>query len=106
MGLHNNYANSKMRIDRHFEDLDAINMTNIKIYYIKMLENILDGMWYIIYRHFNMIRKPRIIENTFIDIKGNKIIGNVLLRYFYNNAEKVVRTPKIEKKIKERNRSN
>jgi hypothetical protein len=36
----NNYATNKIRIERHFEDLDSINMTNIKIYYVEMLKNI------------------------------------------------------------------
>ena len=69
----NNYANNKMRIDRHFEDLDSINMKNIKIYYVEMLKNINTINWSLIYRHFNENRRPRILENTVIDTKGNKI---------------------------------
>lgn len=69
----NNYANNKMRIDRHFEDLDSINMKNIKIYYVKMLKNINSTNWPLIYRHFMEIRRPRILENTSVDVKGNKI---------------------------------
>ncbi len=68
-----NYANNKMRIDRHFEDLDAINMTNIKIYYVEMLRNIPSANWSIIYNYFEQNRKPRILENSAVDVKGNKI---------------------------------
>ena len=69
----NNYANNRMRIDRHFEDLDSINMKNIKIYYVNMLKNINLASWPLIYRHFIGNRKPRILENTAVDLKGNKI---------------------------------
>jgi hypothetical protein len=69
----NNYANNRMRLERHFEDLDSINMKNIKIYYINMLKNIVAINWTLVYRHFMDSRKPRIFENTTVDTKGNKI---------------------------------
>lgn len=69
----NSYANNKMRLDRHFEDLDSINMKNIKIYYVQMLRNINVINWSLIYRYFSEIRRPRILENILIDSKGNKI---------------------------------
>jgi hypothetical protein len=69
----NSYASNRMRLDRHFEDLNSINMKNIKIYYIEMLKNINILNWSLIYRHFIDNRRPRILENTVIDSKGNKI---------------------------------
>jgi hypothetical protein len=69
----NNYANNRMRIERHFEDLDSINMKNIKIYYINMLKNIIPANWSIVYRNFMDNRRPRVLENTVVDTKGNKI---------------------------------
>ena len=69
----NNYANNRMLIDRHFEDLDSINMTNIKIYYVEMLRNIRGENWELIYTYFQENRRPRILENTNVDTKGNKI---------------------------------
>jgi len=69
----NNYANNRMHIDRHFEDLDSINMKNIKIYYVEMLRNICSGGWPVIYGYFEQNRRPRIMENTNVDTKGNKI---------------------------------
>jgi hypothetical protein len=69
----NNYANNRMRLERHFEDLDSINMKNIKIYYINMLKNIAPANWPLIYRNFMDNRRPRILENTLVDTKGNKI---------------------------------
>jgi hypothetical protein len=69
----NNYANNKMRLDRHFEDLDSISMKNIKIYYVEMLRNIKPENWQLISSYFEQNRSPRILENTSIDTKGNKI---------------------------------
>ena len=69
----NNYANNKMHIDRHFEYLDSINMKNIKIYYLDMLRNINPSKWQMIYSYFELNRRPRIMENTAVDIKGSKI---------------------------------
>ena len=69
----NTFAKTKMRLDRYFENLDDINMKNIKIYYIQLLQNILGGTWGEIYTYFKHSRKPRISNNDTIDPKGNKI---------------------------------
>ena len=69
----NNYGTSKTCVERHFETLNDINMKNIKMYYIHLLQNIIPDKWSIIYNHFSFTRKPRILENTQIDAKGNKI---------------------------------
>jgi hypothetical protein len=69
----NNYANNRMRIDRHFEDLDSISMKNIKIYYVEMLRNIRPENWQLVYTYFQQNRVPRILENPSVDTKGNKI---------------------------------
>jgi len=70
----NNYINNKAKISRYFESIDDINMKNIKIYYIKLLQNIMSGTWGAIYTHFISTRQSRIPYNDAIDNKGNKII--------------------------------
>jgi hypothetical protein len=67
------FGNSKTRLERHFESLNDINMTKIKTYYLHLLQNIINDKWSQIYNHFLLIRRPRIIENSNIDAKGNKI---------------------------------
>jgi hypothetical protein len=69
----NNYGTSRTCIERHFETLDDINMTNIKMYYVILLQNIIEGKWNEIYNHFTTMRRPRIFENISVDTKGNKI---------------------------------
>jgi hypothetical protein len=68
-----NFANNRMQLDRHFDDINSITMTNIKIYYVDMLRNIKKENWHLIYLYFKENRRPRILENTLIDTKGNKI---------------------------------
>ena len=67
------YGNSKTQIERHFETLDDINMKNIKMYYVVLLQNILEDKWDTVYSHFIRGRQPRILENSTVDTKGNKI---------------------------------
>lgn len=70
----NNYINKrKLRLDRYFNDLDDIDMKNIKIYYIEVLKNINPDNWENIYNYFIEKRVPRIFENTNVDVKGEKI---------------------------------
>ena len=71
--IQNKLATNKMNPLRHFETLDDINMKNIKVYYIKLLQNLNKGVWSNIYEHFNSTRIPRILTNETIDPKGNKI---------------------------------
>ena len=70
----NEFGNSRTKLIRYFETLDDINMTNIKKYYIILLQNIIKDKWSTVYSHFKEIRMPRIIENNSIDPKGNKIV--------------------------------
>jgi hypothetical protein len=70
----NNMSNSKMILGRHFESFNDVNMKSIKIYYIKLLQNIVPACWDTIYKHFMRIRLPRIVTNESVDTKGNKII--------------------------------
>jgi hypothetical protein len=69
----NNLSNSKMNLNRHFETLDDINMKNIKVYYLKMLDNIKQEHWGEIYQYFINIQKPIINENEDVDVNGTKI---------------------------------
>jgi hypothetical protein len=66
-------SSNKMRLERHFENLDEFNMKNIKIYYLKLLANVKPEAWPQIYEHFTSSRKPRIPTNDKIDAKGNKV---------------------------------
>lgn len=72
--LNNNFANSKMKIERHFEGFDDLNMKNIKLYYLKLLQNILVDKWSKICEHSKLTKELRIPTNETVDNKGNKIV--------------------------------
>jgi hypothetical protein len=69
----NDYCIRQMKINRIFLELGDINMTSIKIYYINLLQNIIDGAWGSVYNGCRILREPRIRSNNLIDPKGNKI---------------------------------
>jgi hypothetical protein len=72
--LKSEFATSKMRLERHFESLDDLNMKNIKMYYLKLLQNILPDKWDTICVRSKITRQLRIPLNETVDNKGNKIV--------------------------------
>jgi len=73
VAIQNQFVNNKMSLERNFDSLDSLNMKNIKIYYLKLLKNIVGGTWGAIATHFKINRNQRITPNHYIDAKGNKI---------------------------------
>jgi len=76
----NNLVSNKGNLERYFETFEDISMTNIKIYYLKLLQCIIypEESWPKIYHHFHNSRKPRLESNLTIDSKGNKISSSLL----------------------------
>jgi len=68
-----NFVSAKIKMERYFETLDDINMTDIKLYYLTVLKNITPHAWNIIYEECMRKRIKRIIPNNSVDVKGNKI---------------------------------
>jgi hypothetical protein len=66
----NDYCMSNMKIKRNFPSLDEVNMQNIKLYYLKLLKNIVSGTWGAIYISLKQTRTKRILPNDTIDPKG------------------------------------
>jgi hypothetical protein len=69
----NNLSVGKMNVERYFESIDDINMTNIKTYYIKLLANIRPENWSNIYEYLTLKRQPKLFLNETVDSKGNRI---------------------------------
>jgi hypothetical protein len=75
-----NLLTNKGKLERYFESLNDISMTSIKVYYLKLLQNI-DSQeinWTNIYHHFQNKRQPRLVSNPYMDSKGNKISSSNL----------------------------
>ena len=70
----NNYVKTPAKFSRNFANVSDINMKSIKLYYLKVLKNILPDSWASVYTAFQLGRKQRIVPNTGIDPSGNKIL--------------------------------
>jgi hypothetical protein len=71
----NNRVTNSHKINRVFGSLDDVTMTNIKVYYLRVLKNIMSGAWGSVYISLYTTRTKRIPENNSIDSKGSLIAG-------------------------------
>lgn len=69
----NNLNKASAKFDRNFSSVDDIDMKSIKLYYLKMLKNIIPTNWPRVYNHFRIQRTKRIKFNNTVDTKGNAI---------------------------------
>jgi len=69
----NNLNKASAKFERNIASVDDIDMKSIKIYYLKMLKNIIPTLWSKIYHHFNIVRTKRIKFNNTVDVKGNTL---------------------------------
>jgi len=69
----NDFIPRNLKIQRQFGSLDDVTMQNIKLHYLKVLKSILSGTWGAVYNHFRASRQRKIMPNSTIDPKGNKI---------------------------------
>jgi hypothetical protein len=86
--LQNNLVPANVKIERHFGSLDEIDMKTIKLYYLKLLKNIKEVDWSLVYDHFRENREKRIKPNDYIDNKGIKIKKHTSLGPGASAAEK------------------
>ena len=73
VAIRNNFISGKTTVERNFCSLDDLTMKNIKLYYLKIVKNIIGGTWGAVLTHLKINRKQRIIPNNYIDTKGNKM---------------------------------
>ena len=69
----NKLNKSSARFERNFASIDDIDMTQIKLYYLKVLKNIIPSSWSTIYNYFKMQQVKHIKFNNTVDGKGNAI---------------------------------
>jgi hypothetical protein len=69
----NNLNKASSKFERNFASVDDIDMKSIKIYYLKMLKNIIPANWSRVFNHFRIARTKRIKFNNTVDVKGNAI---------------------------------
>lgn len=67
----NNCVPKSCKFERNFITVNDIDIQSIKIYYLKVLKNILPNKWPQVYNHFTTCRIKKIQVNTSVDLKGN-----------------------------------
>jgi hypothetical protein len=68
----NNCSQRSCKFERNFATINDIDMQSIKIYYLKVLKNILPNKWTQVYNYFITHRNRKIHINTTVDLRGNK----------------------------------
>jgi hypothetical protein len=76
-----NLTKSSAKFSRNFMSASDITMQSIKIYYLKVLKNIVPDKWPQIFNYFLTTREQKIKPNNAIDPKGNKITKSVSLEH-------------------------
>jgi hypothetical protein len=59
----NNYNKTSSKFDRNFASVNDIDMKSIKLYYLKILKNIIPSFWNQIYNNFIIVRTKRVKFN-------------------------------------------
>lgn len=55
-----------MNTRRNFPTVESVNMSNIKLYYLKLLKKVSRDDWPSIYRHFQSVRSKKHRSNVYV----------------------------------------
>lgn len=91
----NNYSKSSAKFDRNFASIDDIDMKSIKLYYLKVLKNIIPSQWTTVFNYFRISRVKRIHNNGTVDTKGNSISRTTSLGSF-RQGETITRINSVQ----------
>ena len=69
----NDYVPGNAKVGRHFASIDDVNMQNIKLHYLRLLKKINPEQWPTVFHTLKLAQVKRIIPNTDVDPKGNKL---------------------------------
>jgi len=82
----NNYNKGSSKFDRNFASVNDVDMKSIKLYYLKVLKNIVPSAWNTVFNNFKLFRTKRINHNNTVDIKGNAIRKSTSLNPAITNS--------------------
>tara|TARA_Y100000768_G_C23968057_1_gene678940 strand:- start:1169 stop:2182 length:1014 start_codon:yes stop_codon:yes gene_type:complete len=88
----NKYFKSELySLENNFDSIDSISMATIKIYYIKLLANILPEYWSKIYNHFKINNKQYYRSNIHIVTDDAHTLTGGPTIFMTNNVDKIAR---------------
>jgi hypothetical protein len=84
-------TSSRFSIERQFPTIDAINMNNIKLYYLELLGNIKPEHWSTVYQHMQTSRKQKHVTNIHIATKDAHTLTDGPAIFLADNVEKIAK---------------
>jgi len=85
------WTSSRYAVDRHFSDIADINMTNIKAYYLELLENVQADRWPAIWAHFQTQRARLHASNVNLTAQDAHTLTCGPTLFLANDVEKIAR---------------
>jgi len=85
------WTSSRYAVDRHFSDIADINMTNIKAYYLELLENVQADRWPAIWAHFQAQRARLHASNVNLTAQDAHTLTCGPTLFLANDVEKIAR---------------
>lgn len=85
------WTSGRYAVERHFSDIVDINMTNIKEYYLELLENVKADKWSELHAHFQNTRSRMHPSNVNITSKDAYTLTCGPTLFLANDVEKIAR---------------
>ena len=85
------WTSERYAVERHFSDIADINMTNIKAYYLELLENVQADRWPDVYAHFQVQRARMHASNVNLTAQDAHTLTCGPTLFLANDVEKIAR---------------
>ena len=85
------WTSPRYAVERHFSDIADINMTNIKAYYLELLENVQADRWPAIWTHFQAQRTRMHASNVNLTAQDAHTLTCGPTLFLANDVEKIAR---------------
>ena len=85
------WSSARYAVDRHFTDITDINMTNIKVYYLELLENVKADCWPAIWAHFQEQRTRMHASNVNLTAQDAHTLTCGPTLFLANDVEKIAK---------------
>jgi len=85
------WTSARYAVERHFSDISDINMTNIKAYYLELLENVQADQWPGIWTHFQTQRTRMHTSNVNFSAQDAHTLTCGPTLFLANDVEKIAR---------------
>ena len=85
------WTSGRYAVERHFSDIADINMTNLKLYYLELLENVQADKWPAIWAHFQAQRARMHASNVNLTAQDAHTLTCGPTLFLANDVEKIAK---------------